>query len=80
MLKKEFEYFLAHQKEFVGKYEGKFLVIKGQKVLGSYDTEIQAVEETSKTEEIGTFLVQKCERGDSSFTQSFHSRVSTRLE
>ncbi len=76
MLKEEFEFFLEHQEEFAEKYNGRFIVIKKQNVLGDYDTELEAVEETSKREEIGTFLVQKCERGDSSFTQSFNSRVS----
>lgn len=78
MLKKEFEYYLANQKEFADKHSGKYLVIKNQKVLGVFDTEVEAIEVTSTTEEIGTFLVQKCEHGDSSFTQTFHSRVSTR--
>jgi hypothetical protein len=76
MLKQEFEYFLAHQKEFAEKYQGKFIVIKNQQVIGVYDSELDAVEETAKKEEIGTFLVQKCESGDASFTQVFHSRVS----
>lgn len=80
MLKNEFEFFLKHQKEFAKKYLGKFIVIKDQQVLGAYGTEIEAVEETSKTEELGTFLVQKCEPGDSSFTQTFHSRVSLAQE
>ena len=76
MLKEEFDYFLKHQVEFAEKYNGKFVVIKNQKVIGVYNTELKAVDETAKTEEMGTFLVQKCERGDASFTQSFHSRVS----
>lgn len=76
MLKKEFEYFLEHQKEFADKYDGKFIVIKNQGIIGVYDSEIEAVEETSKKEKLGTFLVQKCEPGDASFTQNFHSRVS----
>ena len=75
MLKDEFEYFLKHQKELADKYNGKFLVIKGQKVIGVYDSELKAVEETSKKEKLGTFLVQKCEPGEASFTQTFHSRV-----
>ena len=76
MLKDEFEYFLKHQKEFADKYNGKFIVIKGQNVIGVYDSELKAVEETSKKEKLGTFLVQKCEHGDASFTQTFHSRIS----
>ena len=75
MLKDEFEYYLKNQKELVEKYNGKFLVIKGQKVIGVYDSELEAVEETSKKEELGTFLVQKCEHGDANFTRTFHSRL-----
>ncbi len=76
MLKNEFRYFLKNQKRFVRKYKGKYIVIKNLRVIGAYNTEIQAVEQTSKREEMGTFLVQKCEPGDKSFTQTFHSRVS----
>jgi len=76
MLKNEFSYFLKNQKRFVRKYKGKYIVIKKLQVIGVYNTEIQAVEETSKREKMGTFLVQKCEPGDKSFTQTFHSRVS----
>lgn len=75
MLKDEFEWYLKNQKELAEKHNGKFLVIKDQKVIGVYDIELEAVEETSKKEELGTFLVQKCEPGDASFTQTFHTRV-----
>ena len=76
MLEQEFEYFLKHQDGFVKEYNGKFVVIKNQKVIGVFDSELEAVEETSKKEKMGTFLVQKCEPGDASYTQTFHSRVS----
>lgn len=76
MLKQEFEYFLEHQKELAEKHNGKYVVIKNRQVIGVFDSELDAVEETSKKEKMGTFLVQKCEPGDASFTQTFHSRVS----
>jgi hypothetical protein len=74
-LEKEFNYYIKNQEELVKKYKGKFIVIKKDKVLGAYKSEIEAVEETSKIEELGTFLVQKCEPGENNYTQSFHSRV-----
>jgi hypothetical protein len=74
-LEREFEYFLAHQDELVREYRGKFVVIKGEKVIGVCSSELEAVEKTSKQEELGTFLVQRCEPGNESYTQSFHSRV-----
>lgn len=75
-LEKEFEYYLAHQDELVKKYNEKFIVIKGQNVIGAYDSEIEAIEATSQKEEMGTFLVQKCEPGSDSYTQTYHSRVT----
>lgn len=75
-LKKEFEYYLKHQKDLVKKYKGKFIVIKDCKVIRAYDSEQEAVFETSKKHKIGTFLVQKCIPGKESYTQTFHSRVA----
>ncbi len=73
---KAFQYYLDHQEKLVKKYNGKFIVIKDGKVLGSYDDELKAVEETSKDFEIGTFLVQFVSPGDSAYTQNFYSRVA----
>ena len=75
-LQKEFDYFLAHKDELVKKYKGRFVVIKGQQVIGVFDDQMKAVEETDKVQAPGTFLVQKCEPGDESYTQTFHSRVA----
>jgi len=75
-LEKEFEYYLSHQDEFVKIYNGKYIVIKDDKVLGVYNSEFEAITETIKQHELGTFLVQKCEKGDEAYSQHFHSRVS----
>ncbi len=74
-LKKEFQYFLDHQDELVRQYEGKFIVIKGSKVLGAYDSEFEAVQETTKEHELGSFLIQECVPGTETFKQTYHSRV-----
>lgn len=75
-LKKEFEYFLAHQKELVEKYNGRFIVIKDGAILGDYSDALKAVSETQKQHKIGTFLVQKVEPGSDVYTQTYHSRVA----
>ncbi len=75
-LKREFEYYLAHQPELVEKYNGRFIVIKDQTVIGDYDDQIAAVRETSKKHKLGTFLVQKVSPGNLDYTQTFHSRVA----
>ena len=74
-LKKEFEYYLAHQRELAEKYEGKIIVIKNGVVLGAYDSDIEAINETTKEHEMGTFLVQLCTASPDSYRQTFHSRV-----
>lgn len=74
-LEKEFKYYLAHQGELVDKYEGKFIVIKDAQVIGVFDSQLEAIEKTLEEHELGTFLVQKCEHGNESYTQTYHSRV-----
>ena len=74
-LQDEFEYYLAHQDEMVEQYNGKVVVLKGDTVLGVYDDEIEAIDETIKTYELGTFMVHRVTPGDAGHTQTFHSRV-----
>ena len=74
-LEKEFQFYLNNQDELVKKYNGKFIVIKNCEVIGAYDSEVEAVEKTASTYELGTFLVQKCEPGTESYSQTYHSRA-----
>ena len=78
LLKKEFEYYLKHQDDFVKQYEGKFIVIKDKKVMGEYENALNAVSETQKQHKPGTFLVQLVSPGNTAYTQTFHSRVAFR--
>lgn len=75
MLKKEFDYYLEHQDELVEKYQGKFLVIKNEKVIGVYESEVDAYTKTVGKEELGTFLIQECQPGNENYTQTFRTRV-----
>ena len=75
-LEKEFDYYLQNQEELVNKYNGKHIVIKDCKVIGFYNSDIEAVEETAKNHELGTFLVQLCSPGNENYTQTYHSRVA----
>ena len=75
MLEKEFKYYLDNQKNLVKKYNGKFLVIKDEEVIGVYDTELDAYKESIKKFAVGTFLIQFCSPDKSSYTQTFHSRA-----
>lgn len=75
MLEKEFKYYIDNQALLVKKYNGRFIVIKGEKIIGDYSSTEEAYKETIKTHELGTFLIQECLPGKESYTQTFHSRV-----
>ncbi len=74
-LENEFKFYLENQSELVKKYNGKYIVIKNREIIGVFDSEIEAIEKTSIDHELGTFLIQKCEPGNESYTQTYHSRV-----
>lgn len=76
MLEKDFQYYLDNQQELVKKYNGRFVVIKDQSVIGDYASDLEALKEASKLYEVGTFLIQKCTTGGEDYTQTFHSRVA----
>lgn len=76
MLKKEFDYYLKNQSDLVKKYNGKYIVIVGEKVVGVYDSDADALIESQKKYELGTFLIQKCTPGTNDYTQTFHTRVA----
>lgn len=79
-LEKEFKYYLDNQDKLVKKYKGKVIVIKNKKVIGVYDSEAEAVQETSKNEPLGTFLVQKCTPGEADYTVTLHSNSDEGLK
>ena len=60
MLDKELRYYADNRKKLLKKYLNKFIVIKGQKVVASYDTHAIAYAESIKTMPIGTFLIEHC--------------------
>ena len=75
-LEEEFGYYLANQDRLLALHRGQFIVIKNQCILGSYDSEAEAVRVTCAQHELGTFLVQKCVPGNSGYVRMYHSRVA----
>jgi len=70
-LEREFEFYVAQQEQLVRQYEGKFLVIRHCEVIGAYEDEMEAIQRTAATHPLGSFLIQKCEPGRDSYTQTF---------
>ena len=77
-LEKEFSHYKSHQDELVRLYGGKFIVIVGEKVITAHDSELEAYESAKQTYPLGSFLIQHCQPGEESYTQTFHSRVAFR--
>lgn len=77
-LRKNFDYYLINHEEIIKEYLDKFVIIKDEKVVDSYDTFEEAVREATKKYELGTFIIQKCSKDLNETTQAFHSRVLIR--
>jgi len=58
-LKKELEYFNRQREELISHYEGQFVLIKGDSLLGSFTTEAEAYEEGLKQLGNQPFLIKQ---------------------
>lgn len=73
-LELEYKYYRENLDNLLEKYNNKFIVIKGQSIIGFYDSMDEAISETIKEHKLGTFIVQHCISNVEE--QSFFSRVS----
>lgn len=73
MLDKEFKYYIDNQQKLVKKYNGKFIVIIGDEVVGFYETTEEAYTESIKKYKLGTFLIQHCIPGPESYTVNIYT-------
>jgi len=58
MFEAENKFYEENRETFREKYLGKRVVIVKDKILGAYDTDSEAINETSKTMEMGTFCIK----------------------
>ena len=72
----EFDFYVTHQEEMIERYDGRVIAIKDGRVLGAYDSYVEALIETSKEHAEGTFLLQRVSDGTKDYTATYHSRVS----
>lgn len=68
-----YNYFLSHLDELCKKYDGKFLAIKDETVIGIYNSFDEAFCETEKNEKLGTFLIQYCSKDQDALANNFYS-------
>lgn len=75
MLEKEFKFYLDNQKDLLKEFLNKYIIIKEQKVVASFDSKQEAYDYATEKFELGSFLIQHCLPGDLGHTQTFHSQV-----
>lgn len=64
----DFDYYVKHQSELVDKYDGKYIVIVNQKVVGDFDTMDEAVDDARKKYQPGEFFVHLVGEGKDNYT------------
>ena len=73
MIKDLFHFYLDNQNDLVKKYNGKYLVITKDGVVGAFDSEPQGYYDAVKKYGLGNFLLQLCTPGDGAYTQHYFS-------
>ena len=54
------KWYREHRDEIVGRHNGRYIVIADKRVVGDYFDMDEALRETLKTREMGTFNLKKC--------------------
>jgi hypothetical protein len=72
-VKKEWDYYRAHQDEFVSLYSGKYIVMSEKKVRGAFETFKEACLFGEANFESGKFMVQRCSPGEKDYTVRMYS-------
>lgn len=76
MLEQEFNFYINNQAELVKEYNNKYIAIINKAVVGAYNSLEEAYWECLKKYKEGTFLLQYCDSGIESYTQTYNSRVT----
>lgn len=74
-LQREFEYYKENQDHLVAEYNGKVIVLKEGKVIGVFDTELEAVLATEKEHKLGSFFVQQVSPGPEAYTLTVYNHL-----
>ena len=72
-LKKNLEWYIAHQQELSAEYNGKVLLIVDQKLIEGFVSMEEAYQAALKSYAPGTFTLQPCSPDADSFTLTLYS-------
>lgn len=69
----DFQFFLDNYNDFYKKYGHKFIAIRNKEVLGTFDSDLEAIQSLQDVHPIGTFIVQECNGNESGYTNHISS-------
>lgn len=75
MLDQEFAYYVEHHDDFVQKYDGKVIVLKGTEVLSVFDNISDAYWWAVEQELLGQVMIQPVAPGEDNYTLTVHSQL-----
>jgi hypothetical protein len=73
MCKENYKFFKENFSTLYDCYPEKYIAIKDEHVLGTYDDFDTAISATSKKEKLGTFIVQFCSKKSEDLENVFYS-------
>ena len=77
MIEALFKYYLENQDDLVKKYDGKYIVITKDGVMGAFDSVREGYDTALNCFGKGNFMLQLCTPGDGAYSQRyFTSRVA----
>ena len=77
MIESLFKYYLDHQDALVKEYDGKYIIITKDGVMGAFDSVRDGYDAALNRFGKGNFMLQLCTPGDSAYSQHyFTSRVA----
>lgn len=75
MQESDYKWFVENYDSLSKYYGNAFLAIKNKQVLGVYASYAEGIRKTLETEEIGSFIVQKCNGDVAAYTNYISSMV-----
>ena len=69
----DFKWFKEHNDSLFAQYGNSYIAIKNQTVLGAFSSYAEGVSTISRTEPLGTFIVQHCTGDKTGYTNYIYS-------
>ncbi len=67
---RDFDFFMKNYQELFKHYGHKFIAIKDEKVLGTYDSVSEAINTLSEKYEPGAYIIQECTGDETAYRTS----------